>query len=141
MLECSGENAFTAFRTSRFMSVSREEDPTFEEEDSEQRLSFGNALGASLIAAALFLSSSRSLHRVVRISILSVKSFLSVASFASSSRHASRSIFRFSFSNSSGVNARVLFFPFLTCLLFRERSGCGTVGSGSGNLGDKGASN
>ena len=64
MLECSGENAFTAVRTSRFMSVSREEDP-----------------------------------------------------------------------------ARVFFFPFLTCLLFRERSGCGTVGSGSGNLGDKGASN
>ena len=99
-------------------------------------MSFGNALGAAFSAAALFLSSSRSLHRVVRISTVSVRSFLSVASFASSSLHASRSIFRFSFSNSSGFNARVLFFPFLTCLVFRAGSDCETDGSDRDALGD-----
>ena len=39
---------------------------------------------------------------------MSARSFLSVASLSSSSLHASLSTFRFSFSNSSGVKARVL---------------------------------
>ena len=74
----------------------------------------GIAVGAAFMVAALFLSSSSSLHLVVRISIVSARSFLSVASLANSSRQASRSTFRFSFSNSSGVSAKV-FFDFFIC--------------------------
>ena len=74
------------------------------------------AAGAALLVAVLFLSSSSSLHRVVRISIVSLRSFLSAASLFSSIRQASRSTFRFSFSNSSGVRAREAF-PFLFGLL------------------------
>ena len=73
------------------------------------------AAGAALLVAVLFLSSSSSLHRVVRISIVSLRSFFSVASLFSSKRQASRSTFRFSFSNSSGVRAREAL-PFLVGL-------------------------
>ena len=90
-------------------------------------LFFGMAVGAALLVAALFLSSSSSLQRVVRISTVSLRSFFSVASLLISIRQASRSTLRFSFSNSSGVRARVglLFF---VCLALLGR-GAGTEGN------------
>ena len=111
----SGDNPFTAFRTSKFIRVSKGEDPDpGGEVDGREVLPGGIAVGAAFMVAALFLSSSSSLHLVVRISIVSARSFLSVASLANSSRQASRSTFRFSFSNSSGVSAKV-FFDFFIC--------------------------
>ena len=121
-----GEIFFTAFKTSKFISVSRDEvgvdvaitggDDELSEEDLEKES------GAAFRAAALLRCSSKSLQRVVRISTVSASSFFSAATFVSSILHASRSTFIFSFSNSSGVSARVVL-TFLVCLDFEGTGG------------------
>lgn len=110
---------FIAFRTSKFIKVSRGEDPAHTEGVGEgDEFSGGIALEATFKVAALFLSSSSHLHLVVRISRVSARSFFSVASLANSRRQVSHSTFRFSCSNSSGESAKVFLF-FVFCLLFR----------------------
>ena len=133
-----GEIAFTAFRTSKFIKVSRGEEPDPSEGEVGEVLVGGIAFGATFKVAALFLSSSRSLNRVVSISIVSARSFLSIASLAISSRQASRSTFKFSLSNSSGVSAKVFFV--LLCLLFRVGAGSitGAVTTGCDGFGKGG---
>ena len=69
--------------------------------------SFGMASGAAFLRASLLRSCSKSLHLVVRISTVSLRSFFSVASRVILSLQASRSTLRFSFSKSSGFIARV----------------------------------
>ena len=76
-------------------------------------VSFASASGAAFLSADLFLSCSRSLQRVVKISTVSLRSFLSVASSVIFKRHASRSILRPSFSNSSFVRAGPFVLDFL----------------------------
>ena len=103
-----GEKAFTAFSTSRFISVSSEVLPGgIEAAGTEFEVALGIAFGAAFLVAWLFRSSSKSLHRVVRISTVSLRSFFSVASLFISNLQASRSTRIFSFSNSSGVRANV----------------------------------
>ena len=112
-----GEKDFTALSTSRLINVSREEFPGGTDTAGTGFVgALGIALGAAFLVAVLFLSSSNSLQRVVRISTVSLRSFFSVASLLTSSLQASRSTRMFSFSNSSGVRASVAL-PFLICLV------------------------
>ena len=120
-----GENDFTAFSTSRFIRVSREVLPATGMGAGAGSI-LGIALGAAFLVAALFLSSSKSLQRVVRISIVSPRSFFSVASLFISSLQASRSTLIFSLSNASGVSARVAL-PFLGCLALVAAAAAGIV--------------
>ena len=92
--------------------------------------SFARASGATFLRADLFLSCSRSLHLVVRMSIVSVRSFLSVTSSVIFRRQASRLTLRFSFSNSSGVRAGPFALLFLAIGFVLETDGaisCGEV--------------
>ena len=121
-----GEKAFTALSTSKFMRVSNDELP-IGAGSGETGFGTWRAFGAASLVAALLRSSSRSLHRVVRISTVSSRSFFSVAILVNSARQASRSTLRFSFSNSSGVSASVLVLHFFN-LSF------GFTGGGAGAL-------
>ena len=124
-----GVKDFTAFNTSRFMRASREEelpDTVGVSGVEEAFCCCGIAFGAADSVACLLRSSSSNLHRGVRISTVSDRSFFSVASLLISIRQASRSIRMFSFSNSSGERAREDF-VFFVCLTL--------VGSGSDDAG------
>ena len=68
------------------------------------------ASGAAFLSASLLRSCSKSLHLVVRISTVSLRSFFSVARRVILSLQASRSTLRFSFSKSSGFIASVALF-------------------------------
>ena len=106
-----GARVFTALRTSKFIKVSSEEVDVVGCSDVVDGLTGdsleGMAWGAAFLAVTLLRCSSRSLQRAVSISTVSARSFFSVASNASSVLQASRSTFRFSFSNCSGVKASV----------------------------------
>ena len=96
----------------------------------------GIAFGAIFFVATLLRCSSSNLHRVVRISTDSARSLFSVATFASSDLQASRSTLRFSFSNSSGVRARVCL-TFFCCLILEEVVTGGKLGAGKDDIGDE----
>ena len=88
----------------------------------------GIASGAAFLVAALFLSSSKSLQRVVRISTVSPRSFFSAASLFNSYLQASLSTLKFSFSNSSGVRASVALL-FLVCLILEAVVAVAAIGA------------
>ena len=120
----AGDKVFRALRTSRWISVSKGE--LLEIDCVRCGVGVGGvgggvgvdgigivvlvvsvAAGTAFLRASLLRCCSRSLHRVVRISTVSSRSFFSEAKSVIFSRQASRSTLRFSFSNSAGVRARV----------------------------------
>ena len=114
----AGDKVFRALRTSRSISVSKGE--LLEIDCVRCGVGVGGvdgigivvlvvsvAAGTAFLRASLLRCCSRSLHRVVRISTVSSRSFFSEAKSVIFSRQASRSTLRFSFSNSAGVRARV----------------------------------
>ena len=135
-----GEKDLTALSTSKLIRVSigelfcaTGEDDGGAELGGKTTGTSGMAFGTMFLVATLLRCSSSSLHRVVRISTESARSFFSVATLASSSLQASRSTLKFSFSNSSGVRARVCL-TFFCCLILEEVTG-GKLGADKSDTG------